>query len=92
MPINVPVARNVTINAINLKTSSLVFIDLGFRARTAHVDVECHGQTLFKIALSGFQHVLAYVHDITKETAGIDGGFLVWDCLAKVDVIGACHF
>lgn len=87
-----PAACNVTIDAVNLKTSPCVFVYLVFRARRAHVDVERHGQTLIKIALGGIQHVLAYVHDVTKETSRSDGGFLVWDRLAKVDVVGACHF
>ena len=55
MPINVPATGNVTIDAINLKGSTLVLIDLGFCSRSAHVNVnvEFPRQTLVKIALSG---------------------------------------
>ena len=92
VPVDSPAARNVTVDAINLKTPSCVFVYLVFRARGPHVDVEINRQTLIKIALGGIQHVLAYVHDITKEAPWFDGGFLVWDRLAKIDVIGACNF
>ena len=92
MSVHVPSARNVTIDTINLKSSAFVFIYFRLRTRGAQIDGKVHGQSMFKVALSGFEYVFAYVDDISQKPSGTDVGFLIWDCLAKVDVIGACHF
>lgn len=54
VPIDIPTTGNVTIDAINLKGSTLVLIDLGFCSRSAHVNAERpRRQILVKVALSG---------------------------------------
>ena len=64
MTLERPAARNVAIDAIDLKTPSFILIYVGFRTRSAHINVESDRQTLVKIALSGVQNILTYVHDI----------------------------